>query len=219
MVPAEFIGKARAFRMAVAAEHPRAIATIDRIGQPLRAQVRLRQTPTASGLARAAAAWRSQVPAAGRLDLVIKQAASRLAITETRVGPAEFRFDFWSEGVAETAILITRTTLAVSGGQFKFDTILLASVSLHALARRYQRAFDNSDAAVGADLFALASSLSGAVDAGDEFAVPLGDGRWVGNVTEIEDRGERVLIAVVRTFRSDDMPVRMHAVETVGAEL
>jgi hypothetical protein len=206
MVPAEFIGRARALRMAVAAVHPVAIATIDRIGQSLHGQYRLRQTPSASGLARAAAAWRDQVPSAGRLDLMVKVTSKRLAISETRIGPVEFRFDAWIEGDAETAIVITRTVLEVSAGRFWFDHTPVALVSLHGLARRYQRAFDMSDAAVCADLYSLATA-GGDVEDG-EFAVPAGDGQWVGNVAEVEDRGEPVRILAARSFRSEDMGTR-----------
>jgi hypothetical protein len=219
MVPAEFIGRARAFRMAVAAAHPVAIAAVDRISQPLRGQAKLRQTPSASGLSRAAAAWRNQVPPAGRLGLAIKLTASRLAITEIRVGPVEFRFDAWDEGEAETAIVVTRTVLEMSAGLFRFDYVPLASVSLHALARRFQRAFDNSDAAIRADLLALVDPAADVIDRGEDFAIPVTDGSWLGSVAEVEHLGEQAALMTVRTFWNDGMGVRADVAETVGVSL
>jgi hypothetical protein len=213
MVPVEFVGKARAFRMAVAAAHPAAVAAVDRIAQPLRGQARLRQNPSASGLARTAAAWSNQVPATGRLDLAVKLTTSSLRITETRVGPVEFRFDAWDKGDVETAVVVTRTKLAVAAGRFEFDSVPLAAVSLHGLARWFQRASDVSDAAILTNLRALASYSSETLLDGGEFAEPAGDGQWVGVVTEIEDRGEAVPILVVRTFLPTEMGVRTNVAE------
>jgi hypothetical protein len=218
MVPAEFIGKARAFRRSVTAGHFDAFETIARIKTPFVQRHRLRQPPTTNALARAAATWRD-IPGPGRLALSIKLTKTRLAITETRAGPAEFRFDAWSEGEMETAVLITQTTMTVSAGHLHFEVAPIASVPLHALARRYQRGWTNTETAIRADLLALVVPAADVIDRGDNFAVPVTDGLWVGGVVAIEHFGEPAAIMVVRTFRDAGMRVKTAPVETVGAEL
>ena len=77
-------------------------------------------------------------------------------------------------------------------------------MSLHALARRYQRAFDTSEAALLADLARLAGEYGKLLDdhakhPGDtEFVVPLPTGgSWVGAVgrrfSEATGRDERIV--------------------------
>ena len=84
LVPAEFIGKARQFRSAVVAAHPRAVAAMDRIVLPLRGRHYGRQVPSPTAFARVAENWRAQVPAAGRLSLTITRDRTRLAIVEVQ---------------------------------------------------------------------------------------------------------------------------------------
>jgi hypothetical protein len=218
MVPAEFIGKARAFRRSVTAGHFDAFETIARIKTPFVQRHRLRQPPTTNALARAAATWRD-IPGPGRLALSIKLTKTRLAITETRVGPAEFRYDVWSEGDMETAVLVTQTTMMVSAGHLHFEVAPIASIPLHALARRFQRGWTNTEVAIRADLLALAGPAAELIDRGAGFAVPVDDGSWVGSVVEIEHFGAPVAIMVVRTFRDTEMGVRIAPVEMAGAEL
>jgi hypothetical protein len=93
----------------------------------------------------------------------------------------------------------------VSPERFRFEHALVASVPLHALARRFQRGWDLSDAAVRA---ALASPRPDVLAAGGEFTVPLPEGCWVGTVAEIEDRSEPARILVVRSYIGADMEAR-----------
>jgi hypothetical protein len=93
----------------------------------------------------------------------------------------------------------------VSPERFRFEDALVASAPLHALARRFQRGWDLSDAAVRA---ALASPRPDVLAAGGEFTVPLPEGCWVGTVAEIEDRSEPARILVVRSYIGADMEAR-----------
>jgi hypothetical protein len=219
MVPVEYIGRARALRTALVAQHAAAVAEADRLSVPLRARFALGQTPSPGAFAKVAAAWRDRIPSAGRLGLTINHARTRLTIAETRAAPTEFRFDTWGDGDHETAIVITQTTLAVSARRFEFDEVPAAAVPLHALARRFQRGWHVSDAAICADLSALAVPCVDTLDRGGDFDVPLRDGRWVGTVTEIDYRGEPVRILVVRSFKSDDMTVRTGTLVEAAAYL
>lgn len=208
IAPAEYIGKARAFRTAVVAQHAEAMAVMDRLVMPLMARFQYRQAPSPGAFAKAAQAWRDQVPSAGRLGLVVNAARSRLTIAETRAAPTAFRFEAWPDGDAETVIAITQTTLLASVERFRFGSAPAASVPLHALARRFQRGWDVSEVAIRADLAALAAPRPDMLAAGGDFSVPLADGCWVGTVTEIDDRGTPTRILVVRSFMAADMTAR-----------
>jgi hypothetical protein len=72
---------------------------------------------------------------------------------------------------------------------------LMACVSLHALARRYQRAFDSLDAAIRADMIALAIASTGPQTG--RFSVRCPDGAWAG-------RAQSTWCLGVRTFLSED---------------
>ena len=107
------------------------------------------------------------------------------------------------------------SALVVSAGNFTFTNPLAAAVSLHALARRYQRARDNSDAAIRADLAALVRSVDEVEQANSDFAVPTADGQWIGEATDTDDRGKVKTILAARTFISNEMsqgPAEMAAV-------
>ena len=217
-VPIEFIGRARAFRSAAVARHAEAVAATDRLAMPLQARFRLRQAPGPGAYARVARAWPEQVPAAGRLDIAISATPARLAIVEIRTAPGTFRFDGWGAAAIETVLVVGRMTLRASPGRFVFDPALVAAVPLRALARRYQRGFDNTDAAIRADLRALAMPAPEILDQGGEFTVPLADGCWVGEVAEIEQRGAMVRVLVVRTYLDATMRARPGSAGAVLAE-
>jgi hypothetical protein len=142
------------------------------------------------------------------LNRTIAHDRNHLTITETRAGDCKLWFPTWDEGAAEAAIEVSRATLIVSPEQFQFHHVPIASIALHALARRFQRAWDNSDSAIYADLLALAWPSAEVLARGGDFNVPVADGQWVGAVTEIEDRGKAVSILVVRSFVSVGMTAR-----------
>jgi hypothetical protein len=217
-VPVEFIGLARRFHTAIAAPARAAVAAAERIATPLAGRVHHRQVPSPGAFARVAATWRNQIGSVGRLDLKTHATTKRLSIEEIRAGPSEFRFLSWPEGDAETALVIAKTTLLASFERFRFDQVPVATLPLHALARRYQRGWDNSDAAICADLRALAAPHPDTLAAGEDFNVAVADGVWVGNVTRIQYCGEPLLILAVRSFVSAGMTAWASPAPLSGAE-
>jgi hypothetical protein len=100
---------------------------------------------------------------------------------------------------AEPALAITLYDLAVAPPSFSEKLIPLSVIGLHALARRYQRGADYSDAAVLDDLRVLARDGLAAFKAGGEFAIPApSGGRWIGAVRP-EDR-----VVIIRTYFGND---------------
>jgi hypothetical protein len=192
-VPAEFIGRARCLRDAVG----RTAAEADRLTKlligPLRPRHGFRQAPRRT-LPDVATAWRVLLPEAGRLGDPIGEFADRkLRLAELRAYPIRMRFAAW-DGADELAPALRMTLVVCAPPRFRCENMLLADVGLHALARRYERGADRSDAAVLRDLVPLARS---AATVNGEFAIPTADnGCWIGRVTRV--RGASVL--AVRTF-------------------
>ena len=73
---------------------------------------------------------------------------------------------------------------------------ILASISLHGLARRYQRGADNSPAAIMADIAALATGSPERTGV-DRFELLVADGRWAGRISAAQDGA---VVAAARTY-------------------
>lgn len=192
-VPREFLGMAREFRNVLVAEDPGAGEQQNAIAAGLRARLPKGSLPRPEALKAAAKAWR-EVPATGRLQLEIELSIRRLVIRELRVGAADNRFPGWKEWEDSFVILLTGFSLVRWNFQYHYE--MLASISLHGLARRFQRGADNSTDAVVADISALATSTPECTAPG-RFEVRVADGRWAGRVVPVRD-GAPVLAA--RTF-------------------
>jgi hypothetical protein len=89
---------------------------------------------------------------------------------------------------------------AIGSHPFRIERSLLSDVGLHGLARRYQRGWAADDGSVLVDLVPLGYGWARTVKAGPEFRIeaPLGQGLWVGAVSEVPDRPLPVLL--VRSF-------------------
>lgn len=132
---------------------------------------------TPADLTDAARAWRTGLPALGRLELDVDHHPRSLTIAETRVGASDFRAPDWDLPATEPGVLVQSLRLAVARGRFDFAIVPLACVSLHGLGRRLQRGSPR-EAVLLAELLAL-GRLATEMDAGPgaEFAMPAGGGR------------------------------------------
>lgn len=198
-IPREFVGKARDLRRVLSAEDAVVWKEMSRITVPF-ASVGRGTVPRPAMLERAAIAWQERVPKAGRLGLTIKRTRTTLVIDELRLVSADARFAEWDEDVREPGFSVSATRLEVAPPRFRFDPVILAGVSLHAVARWFQRSFTCTHAALLSDLRVLAlAATDERLAAGGAFEVPAGDGRWSGVVmSNMEDAAARFLAA--RTF-------------------
>jgi hypothetical protein len=134
-----------------------------------------------------------------RLDFVSRvEPDGALVITELRVAATTIKRVEWGdsdEGALSVQMTATRTH------PFRAETSLIADIGLHALARRYQRGWSADDGSVLIDLTPLGYGWARTVKAGGTFrvAAPLGQGEWIGAVSEVEGRDLAVLM--VRTFQ------------------
>ena len=207
-VPAEFVGKARAFRARIGAEDAVVGQTIQRIVAPLEARRRRKATFRAEQLIDAERAFR-RVPAAGRLTLNIERDKHGLRIEEFRAAAGDFRFCSWADGATDPDVGVVKVVLqATSWGAVGATSNIVASVSLHALARRFQRGFNISDEAILGELRGLALRHAEIIEALGEFSIACDGGSWVGEVAKAEIAGVSVAMLAVRTFTPTGAPVR-----------
>ena len=70
---------------------------------------------------------------------------------------------------------------SVAKGRLRVAAPILATVTLHALGRRFERG-ERDVASVFRDLETLAASFPRLIETGDRFVCPAGDGAWVGHI-------------------------------------
>lgn len=196
------MGKARDLRRVLEAEDARAHRVVGNLTVPF-ACIGKGTVPRPKMLARAAAAWREEIPLTGRLMLQSKLTKTSLMIRELRIISAESRLDDWDEEKFEPGFAIVAMQLEVAPPRFRFDPVVLCSVSLHGMARWFQRSFCCTREGLIDNLrpLALAATDERLAIPGD-FEVPAGDGRWAGLVLELTDRQPAVRILAVRSFIS-----------------
>jgi len=202
-VPAEFVGFGRAFSARVA--DAVAIRVCQQSSQALIQRQRRHPVPRADTLAGVAYAWRNRVPAFGRLDQRITLNGKWLSIIETRCIPQHFRQGEWEDDALEPGISVVRIGMSIAPRrELLLAMHTLCSVSLHALGRRYQRGADRSDAAILADIHALAAAYErlSALPEGTRFTVDVPGSRWRGTTLDIRGHysGRMERVPSARTF-------------------
>lgn len=158
-----------------------------------------------ASLVEAARRWQNELPAIARLSLSAKYTKSELHIVESRCSAGDVHFNSWFAGQKEPDIGVQQLTVIARTGYFEISATMLASVSLHSLARFYQRSFDNSDAALRSALREIvhhhAAVLAGP---GGKFAIGAGDGRWLGSRQATKIEGKVIQILCIRSFIGGD---------------
>jgi hypothetical protein len=190
-VPAEFIGQARVLRDKVGV----AAAARDRLLAPLRPKGNFTPIPTHSRLQRVAEEWWA-MPAFARLGLIADFADGALKIAELRARRVRMRFTARNDGEAELALAVELKLVRMQPPAFREETKPLVDAGLHTLARRFERGADRSEAAVLADLSALARAYPNKIIARGEFKIAAARGYWVGSGTTVKG----VPALAVRTF-------------------
>lgn len=196
-VPREFLGLARDLRRRLAAADAQVAPGLEHALRPLRERLERRPTLRADLLTDAERHWRQGVPGFGRLVLAAERRRGRVPyFCELRAQAGAFRFATWPPGFEPGLLLVLILAEPRPGGVDVRQTPL-AAVSLHALARRYQRGGDCSEAAIFGDLadlapFAQETGLPPAV----RFALPLAHGCWCGERVQVDGR----MVLAVRTY-------------------
>jgi hypothetical protein len=183
-VPHEFIGQARLFCARIDAAAKLASATVLRICADARAVVQRRPTWRGEHFSGFERQWRQTIPDEGRIRLEITRSKRALVITEFRLTRSSYEDIRWSHPFPEASVgLMLCTFRLTTPAAFECKRLAIATLGIHAIARRYQRGFNNTDRAIQTDILELAINASRLLDADSEtFAIPCPSGRWVGAI-------------------------------------
>jgi hypothetical protein len=178
-VPGEFIGLGRQFRNVVHAEDRAIDAAVDVIIAPLRE--RLRKHPrlraeTPLGVVRQ---WAQSVPSIFRIGHPrVAHHKTEFVIREHRILSSWLHNDEWNNDERERGVSVCEVTFGVRKRKLIARWSPIANISLHALARWFQRSGLRDHAALIEALAVLVET--------DESSdrVPTSGGFWRGGVTE-----------------------------------
>lgn len=209
-VPHEFVGLARQLWRRIEVEDVACIKVLDRIEDILVERLRRKPTLRPEHVIDIERRWRA-MPCEFRFFAPSYEHPKKLLrIREMRLSAHTAHASGWEAGEREQGLSVCLVTCEVTkGGAYTFSNQPLATVALHAVARRFQRGRDRSEAAVLADLFMLAAGLLN-VERPDPGVVAIDGGEWRGLMakTEIQNGDGEVLARhaglAVRTFIDSD---------------
>ena len=206
-VGAEFFGKARDLRRRVAHEDAKFFPAINRLIAPIDA--RLRKFPERKMrpemLSDLIQSWRFLDCRDFRLNLDAKLERTRCTLVERRVFAGRTRFLDADWDGEEPDVAVTEISLSIDGNRFNLGSRILCTFSMHAVARRLQRAQDGSDAALLQDM-KVAASIDHSTLSGSGFKVVTDEegGGWRGSVVQMSsNNGEPMPVLSVRTWLSE----------------
>jgi hypothetical protein len=214
-VPAEFVGLARQFIRDARVQGAEKAKQLNRLLDPaFERLVRHPDRAMRDGQLRALAkAWEALAsPFRVAFETGIDRRGRKGFITEVTACPASLEFvDEWNEQAL--SLLVFRfeapaTKLFAKPGDRRSHAMwMMATIGLHALARRYQRGGDRSHAAIVRDLSALTNAAHRDYATGKPFRIEAGRGAWSGlvdGVTLTDHEESSTIQFVVRTFLSSD---------------
>jgi hypothetical protein len=199
-VPPEFVGQARMFRNRIAANDDLVGPAVDAITTYAREILRRRPTYRPEHLKHLERAWRLTLPTMGRLAYGVDQNRGSLEVVETRVCSSIFHKGVWDSDSNEQSLTLILYSGRFTSGRIDIESIPVSTVSLHALARRFQRSFNSADEAVLRDLSLISLNAEDLLNS-SPFRQPAGDGVWHGQTITVstpERSANRIL--AIRTF-------------------
>jgi hypothetical protein len=206
-VPREFVGQARLFCSRIDAAAKAANAAAREIATEAHSIARRRPTWRPEHLAGFERQWRHKMPYEGLVSLEIERNKRTLTIAELRLARASYEDVRWSQSSREDSVVLARRTFRfITPAGLDHQRIAIASFGIHAIARRYQRGLDNTDAAIQADIAELSLHIVRLVDvASQTFSIPCPSGVWVGAIEVIRiSSGPDQRVLNVRSFLHEE---------------
>jgi hypothetical protein len=202
-IGAEFFGRARDLRRRIAAEDAQYDASVKELIEPIRDRLRRypRRSPRPEMLAALVQSWRFMPCRDWRLDLSAKLDKHRVTLTERRLIASLLKPNDdpdWRGVEQDVGVVVVR--MSVDRHRAELATRCVATLSLHALARRFQRGQDGDVAAVLHDINLAASAASGELTPGAGYRVRTDDqgGGWRGRAINhgLADGTSRVVLSI-----------------------
>jgi hypothetical protein len=202
-VPHEFVGQARLFCARIDAAAKTASAAVMQIGADACAIVQRRPTWRGEHFSGFERQWRQTIPDEGRIGLEIERSKRALIISELRLTRASYEDIRWSQPSPQNSVCLMLCTFRLTTpAAFECKRLAIAALGIHAIARRYQRGFDNTDRAMRTDISELALNFSRLLGAESEtFAIPCHSCQWVGAIETVRpSSGPDQRLLHVRSF-------------------
>jgi hypothetical protein len=198
-VPPEFTGMARAFRARIMESDLALQPAMSEIAAYANEIIQRRRTYRPEHFAGIERQWRLTIPETGRIGYATERTKDSLTIADIRLFSSCFRRLSWHDDAYENSLSMMIYSGRFMPGQANIKSLPLSAISLHALARRYQRSFDNADIAVFRDLSYIALNVKGLLGL-PSFRQPAGNGAWLGDtvLATYHDIEQRIL--ATRTF-------------------
>jgi hypothetical protein len=207
-VPRLYTGHARSLLNRVRQASQQFHAVLDDIWPPLKARYQQHGKVRNELLDAAQRNWTRTTPAFGRLaDTRIERKNYHLSIAEFRLMTGDLNFDRWQDYAKEPSIAIELVSIIVSRKQCTLDFETTAILSLHALARRYERSVYRETDDVLSDLAPIVKAADALQRQCQPFTIDVGSGQWLGEVVQadfLSNNKAPKKVAAVRTFISAD---------------
>lgn len=196
-IEAVYLSAAARFIERFEAVHDLAQATMNQAGTLVKMHM------TAHAMRSAARLWERRVPQVGCLSRKISLNSRGLDIDEVRLCATRFSFSDWENELGELGVSLMRFRLRVTATGFEFFDEMLAYFSRHALARRFERGYGTTPAAVTDDLRLLIEAGAKIDKGAKSVRIEVPGGTWIGIPTRSEHAitGEQDFVAF-RTFHA-----------------
>ncbi|MBV8092323.1 MAG: hypothetical protein JO110_03635, partial [Acetobacteraceae bacterium] len=136
-IAAEHLGLARQFCRSVRSADQRVNAALQEVVRPLHDRVRRKPTWREEQLAGAVWVWKRHMPGAFSLaEPFVLRRKGYLAICAPRIVASHWKSLAWSDDGEERGVSLVILGLALGPARFEANSIPVAAVSIHALARR-----------------------------------------------------------------------------------
>jgi hypothetical protein len=205
-VPLEYIGRARLYRSKIATANAVAEPEVERLLAPFRPRPGFVPWPRHTMLRSLARRW-GALPRGNRFPSAAKRCCDvgKIELADLWLKPSRLLQPGWSDN--ELAITLSLRIVSIEPPSFSDESLIVAQIGLHALARRYERGADRTEAAVLNDLLGLAPGYVATfgdpdeIEDGDDFAIPApaGGGFWIGAASQTGTAPK----LLVRTFIQD----------------
>jgi hypothetical protein len=198
----EWLGMARKFRNSIDSTDAQVNETIEAMGAYGLEIIRRRYSFRYEQLQHIERTLRLGLPENGRLALthVMNKRKGKLIVCDIRVVAGTFRHLDWADESFEESLSLVIIDSRFGPGTVRIKNMAIAAISLHAIARRYQRSFNHRDKSVLKDLSSLALNANKLLENDGDFRCETGDGAWIGKrmLAEHHDVPQRIL--AVRTW-------------------